>query len=184
MNNKLYNDEKWISLDYSEIHTDEKFEISNYGRIKSFRTSRKGGKIIKGSSLTGYNILVVKLKTEKKKTYFIHKVVADYFINNKPDDAIYVIHKDYDRSNNYFENLKWSNAEQMYAHRRKDPDYHTKKIRNAKLSADNVRQLKTAIKEAKENNTLVYLHIAKQFNITLTQIRRIDTGRNWGHIKI
>jgi hypothetical protein len=182
--NKILENEQWVVIDYPEIHTDEKFEISNYGRIKSFRTNRIGGKIIKGSSLTGYNILVIKLKTAKKRTYFIHKVVADYFLGKKPEFATNIIHKDYDRGNNYYKNLQWVNAEQMYAHRRNDPNYDKKKVRNAKLSAEDVRKLKIAIKEARDGGTIVYQHIAKKFNITLTQLRRIDTGKNWGHVKI
>jgi len=178
-------DEKWVKLDYDDVHPDEKFEISNYGQIKSFRTSRKGGKIIKGSFLTGYNILVVKLKTEKKRTYFVHKIVADYFHAPHSEDETYVIHKDYDRSNNYYKNLEWVDSEGMYAHRKADPDYHQKKIKNSKLTEDDVRRLKIKLRDGtKDGKKIVYMHIAREFGITLTQLKRIEKGENWTHIVI
>ncbi|MCK5846837.1 MAG: hypothetical protein KAG84_05325 [Bacteroidales bacterium] len=178
-------DEKWMKLDYSDIHPDEKFEISNYGQIKSFRTSRKGGKIIKGSFLTGYNILVVKLKSEKKRTYFIHKIVADLFLNKPADSETYVIHKDYNRSNNYSENLAWVDSDGMYAHRKADPDYHQKKIKNSKLTEEMVRELKIKLRDGtKDGKKPIYVHIAREFGITLTQLKRIQRGENWTHVTI
>jgi len=178
-------DEKWVKLDYADVHKDEKFEISNYGQIKSFRTSRKGGKIIKGSFLTGYNILVVKLKTEKKRTYFVHKIVADYFLDKHKEDETFVIHKDYDRSNNYYKNLEWCDRDGMYAHRKADPDYHQKKIKNSKLTEDDVRRLKIKLRDGtKDGKRPIYMHIAREFGITLTQLKRIEKGENWTHITI
>jgi len=178
-------EEKWVKLDYSEIHSDEKFEISNYGKIKSFRTGRKGGKIIKGSILTGYNILVLKLKNERKRTFFVHKIVADFFIKKNNENDNYVIHKDYNRNNNYYKNLEWVDKEGMYAHRKADPDYHTKKIKNSKLSEEDVRNIKIKIRDGnKGGKRLVYVHIAREFGITLTQLKRIENGENWSHVTI
>ncbi len=178
-------DEKWVKIDYSDVHPDEKFEISNYGRIKSYRTSRKGGKIINGSFLTGYNILVVKLNTDKKRTYFVHKIVADYFADKGSKDYTYVVHKDYDRSNNYYENLAWTDKDGMYEHRKADPDYHQKKIKNSKLTEDAVRKLKIRLRDGnKDGKRLVYMHVAKEFGITLTQLKRIEKGENWTHVTI
>jgi len=182
---EIREDEVWVAIDYPENHADEKFEISNYGRIKSFRTSRKGGKIINGSFLTGYNILVVKLKTEKKRTCFVHKIVADYFVDKTNKDFDYVVHKDYDRSNNYFENLEWTDKNGVNDHRKADPDYHQKKIKNSKLTEDDVRQLKIKMRDGgKDGKRLIYMHLAKDYGITLTQLKRIESGENWSHVTI
>ncbi|MGM0503517.1 MAG: NUMOD4 domain-containing protein, partial [Bacteroidota bacterium] len=54
--------EKWKYLTIEGIADSEKYEISNYGRIKSFKVDQTHGAIIKGSTLKGYKILNVKLQ--------------------------------------------------------------------------------------------------------------------------
>jgi len=179
MNNKYLN-ERWKRIQFDEIHPDENVYVSDYGRIKSFKTSRKGGKIIGGSWLSEYNILVLKKIGDKRKTVFIHKLIAAFFLDKPKADAEYVIHLDFNRKNNFYENLKWVNRKGASAHRRKDKNYHVKKIRNAKLTAEEVKELKIMLKEGKKRP----YRIAQRFGITHTQLNRIRTGENWGHIKI
>jgi hypothetical protein len=175
-----YQNEKWKRIVLDGIHPEENVHISNFGRIRSFKTSRKGGKIIGGSWLSGYNIIVLRMKDEKRKTVFIHKLVAEYFIDEKPEDASFVIHLDYNRRNNHYQNLKWVNRKQLSEHRRNDEEYDKKKVRNSKLTETQVIRLKKMLKRG----TIRPYRIAQQFGITHTQLNRIKNGENWGHIQV
>lgn len=175
-----YLNENWKRIEFEGIHSEENVHISDFGRIRSFKTSRKGGKIIGGSWLSGYNILVLRMEQDKRKTVFIHKLVAQYFTGGKTTDADFVIHKDYNRKNNHFSNLKWVNRMQLSEHRKNDEDYDKKKVRNSKLTETQVIRLKKMLKRG----SVKPYRLAQQFGITHTQLNRIKNGENWGHISV
>jgi hypothetical protein len=179
MKNK-YQDERWKKIEFDGIHPDEDIYISDFGRLKSFKTSRKDGKIIKGSWLSGYNIIVIKKTGKHRKTLFIHKLIASYFLEKPNEDLDIVVHLDYDKSNNHYQNLKWTDSKGAAYHRRSDKDYNKKKVRNAKLNLEDVVALKKMLKEGKERP----YRIALKFGISHTQLSRISNGENWGHVKI
>ena len=172
--------EKWKSLNIQEMASNEIYEISNYGRIKSFKVDKKDGLIIKGSSLKGYKILNVKLKNGKRTTKYVHKIAAECFIPKDDDLQLYVIHLDFDKTNNHIDNLKWVTKETMYAHQKINPNYKRGAINYSKLSETDVIRLKKKLKRGK--NKLYKL--AKEFGITHTQLNRIRSGENWGHVKV
>jgi len=180
---KKYKSEKFISLDFEEIDSREIFEISNYGRILSYRTNKEEGKIIKGSFISGYNTVQVLLKNGKMKSYFVHKLVAEFFLDKPNEDQEFVTHIDYNKKNNYYLNLKWANREELSAHRKLDPDYNKKKVRNSKLTEENVKAIWRRLKKIDKPSRLDLEKLAKKNHITLTQIRRIYSGENWSHLK-
>ena len=93
------------------------YEVSNYGRIKSFDTYRKGnngsircckGRILKlRTDKDGY-FKVVLYKNNKPKTFTVHRLVAEAFLPN-PDNLPCVNHKDECKTNNNVNNLEWCN---------------------------------------------------------------------------
>jgi len=172
-------DEHWQTLVIEGLHPEELFSISDYGRIKSFKTSDKGH-VIKGSMLKGYSILNIKLETGKRTTKYIHKLVAEHFIPKENELQVYVIHVDFVKENNHISNLKWVTRQTMFAHQKINPNYKRGAINNAKLTESQVIRLKKKLKRSK--NPLY--KIAKEFGITHTQLNRIRKGENWGHIKI
>lgn len=175
-----YKDELWKKVDVPNLDPEEDVWVSNYGRIRSFKTSKVGGKIIGGSWLTGYNILVLKLTENRRRTVFVHKLVAEYFIQNNNPKADYVIHADYDKTNNHTSNLKYVTREELRTHRRSDKDYDVKKVRNSKLTIEDVKKLK---KRLRDNDTKPY-RLAQEFGITHTQLNRIKNNENWQHVTI
>ncbi|HSH53341.1 MAG TPA: HNH endonuclease [Bacteroidales bacterium] len=171
--------EKWRILTFEGISDSEKYEISNYGRIKSFKVD-KTGTIINGSTLKGYKILNIKLQNGKRTTKYIHKLAAELFIPKDNQRQEYVIHLDFDKSNNHIDNLRWVTKETMFAHQKINPNYKRGTINYSKLTETDVIRLKKKLKRGK--NKLYKL--AKEFGITHTQLNRIRRGENWGHVKI
>ncbi len=179
METRDYKNEEWKMLDIFDLDEDEKYAISNYGRIRSYKNNKEG-LIINGSLLKGYKILNVKLKNKKRTTKYIHKLVAELFIPKDNSYQEFVIHADYNKSNNHINNLKWVTQQTMYAHHKINPNYKRGTINNAKLTETDVIRLKKKLKRGKNK----LYKIAKEFGITHTQLNRIRSGENWGHIKI
>lgn len=95
--------EIWKDIPYY----DGLYQISNYGRIKSFC---KGDEQYKVQHDNGRGYLSVKLyKNGKMKNEYVHRLVALTFIPN-PNGLPQVNHKDEDKQNNHVDNLEWCDA--------------------------------------------------------------------------
>lgn len=105
-------DEVWKKIKYSD-----EYEISNYGRIRHLFENRydintkkikKIPKIryLKPVKRCGYERIRIYTDRNNFKSYSIHKLVAEAFVEN-PNNYETVDHIDRNRSNNYFENLRW-----------------------------------------------------------------------------
>ena len=81
------------------------YQISNLGNVKRIT---KNCKILKQSdNRNGYK-LVGLCKNNKRKNYYIHRLVAIAFIENK-ENYKEINHKDNNKSNNIVDNLEWCN---------------------------------------------------------------------------
>jgi hypothetical protein len=110
----------------------ENYEVSNLGRVRSksrWVQAGKGGKrwvegkiLCLGYNMNGYNLLQVshwdnKLKKDKKKSYSLHRVVAETYIPN-PNNLSDVNHKNGNKKDNRVENLEWMSREDNIQHAR------------------------------------------------------------------
>jgi len=192
---KSYPDEVWKRIDTGEDKLRNKYDVSNYGRIASYREKREQGKLLKGSIVDGYAVFRYKQfykegKTVevKNKQMFVHKLVAELF-GTKRKGVRYVIHLDYNKRNNKIGNLSWATKEEMEAHQKVNPNVirsrelrkMSKRYRGHKLTSNQVRKLK--VKMFDPNRTMTYKMLAKKFNISEMQLYRIKSGENWGHVK-
>lgn len=83
-----------------------KYQISSYGRVKSF-VKNKSGIILKPINNTeDYLQIGLYIEPGIKDTRCIHHLVAEAFLK-KPKHAKYIRHIDGDNRNNRVENLKW-----------------------------------------------------------------------------
>ena len=82
--------------------------ISNYGRLYSFN---KKSYMIPQLNTSGYYNVVL----SDKKHYYIHRLVATYFICNHQNKR-YVNHIDGNKLNNIFTNLEWVTASENLIH--------------------------------------------------------------------
>lgn len=178
--------EKWDAIEIPSNDGEKalKYEVSNFGRLRSFQNSVEG-KLLKGSVIQGYKSLNIRLPKGKSFNRYVHKLVAQAFLDQPSEDHKYVIHLDYDKHNNHFDNLQWVTREEMIEHNRTNPNVTNRtrpsRSKNYKLNESKVRMIKKMLNS--ENATRLKM-IAKQFGITHTQLNRIRTGENWGHVKV
>ncbi len=185
-----YWDEQWKSLTFEGIDENERYEISNYGRVRRYVQKKNSWVLMKPASVNGYPYLSFKadetLHKRKRVTKCVHRLVAEQFVRPGNKDQNSVIHSDFNKWNNYYKNLRWANKMELFEHSRKSPktkeaiERRRGEITNAKLTETEVIRLKKKLKRGK--NPLY--KIAKEFGITHTQLNRIRRGENWGHIKV
>ena len=87
------------------------YQISNYGRVKSLQMYA-GGKYIRRNKIlmpcnngNGYYIVYL-MKDRKRNVKYIHRLVAQAFIEN-PNNYSCINHKDENKTNNNVNNLEW-----------------------------------------------------------------------------
>ena len=93
---------------------DDKYEISNYGNIKTHFLSPEGRLMTKVIDRLGY--VKVQLRIDNKsKVFSIHRLVALMFV---PNPFMYneINHKDGNKQNNYYENLEWCSRSHNMKH--------------------------------------------------------------------
>lgn len=118
---KEFDNEEWRKVDFGNKNLPA-YEVSNYGRIKSYAYEKYPyGKIISGSSVNGYRSLNVRMDNGETQSKYIHKLVADFFVKKSHKYQTYVIHVDHNKLNNHFENLKWATREELDEHNKKSP---------------------------------------------------------------
>ena len=91
------------------------YEISNLGRLKSFK-SDKNGLILKNTNSKGWYFTVVLTKKEKTLSVRIHRLVALHFIKNDCIDKKQVNHIDGNKQNNVVSNLEWVTPRENIIH--------------------------------------------------------------------
>lgn len=101
--------EKWIDIKCYE----GLYQISNYGNIKALKKwdvnlkkYTEYEKIMSSFDNGGGYLVVTLVKNKKRKNYYVHRLVATYFVEN-PLNKKYVNHLDYNRYNNNASNLEW-----------------------------------------------------------------------------
>ncbi|OBX26069.1 NUMOD4 domain-containing protein [Gelidibacter algens] len=172
--------EEWKPIEFDDkIAENEKFKISNYGRIINCKGEKEF--LITESFINGYQNLPLKQKRNGKSTSrYVHKLVAEHFLEQ--NDGVFVIHLNYKKTDNRVENLKWSTKREKEIHQFRNPTYVNRPLKrtNAKLTESKVRLLKRKINDPNRRTRLKM--IAKQFGISEMQLYRIKTGENWGTV--
>lgn len=96
---------------WKEIEGFPDYMVSDLGRVKSLKFNRE--KILKQSmSYTGYLCVNLCNKGEVS-TKRINRLVAEAFLEN-PDNKPEINHKNDDKTDNWLENLEWSNTLREY----------------------------------------------------------------------
>jgi len=186
---RFFWNEEWKELIFEAGALRKRYAVSNFGRIASFSDSIENGDLIKGGVLQGYSTLPMR-PYGKSKTFYVHKLVAEFFVAKENDDQTYVIHLDYNKKNNFYKNLKWADKHEMLAHQKENPVVIESREKQKgrlsdqghKLTATQVMRLKMKMNDPNRKTRLKML--AKQFGISEMQLYRIKSGENWGHITV
>ena len=181
---KSHWNEIWIPIKFqSETKTCE-YSISNYGRIKSINKINAKETFLKGAVVNrGLRILNVKLKDKSTGYVYIHKIVAENFVKRKSPEQDCVIHIDFDKENNKWNNLNWVSEEEWKEHVKNSPVYkkgREKRMKSYKLNETKVKMMKKMLLN-KQNNRKI---IARKFNVSESLVRRIEKGAYWSHVTI
>jgi len=181
---KTHWNEQWVSVPTKAPTKNSNYEISNYGRIKSISKETGDESILRGSKMTGgLNTLNMHLREDKTQATYIHKFVAEHFVERDDLSKVFPIHLDNNKNNNYYKNLKWVDQAGLTKWQKEigvfDEARRLKTGQN-KLTETKVRLIKKRLKTGKTKMKI----IAKTFDISLTHLKRIESGENWGHISI
>lgn len=177
---RSYRNEEWKEIEFDEnISEKEKFKISNYGRILNCKGEKEF--LVRASFINGYQNLPLKQKRNGKSTSrYVHKLVAEHFLEK--GDGIFVIHLNYDKTDNHVKNLRWATKKEKEIHQFSNPQYKNKprKRTYSKLTETKVKLIKRKINDPNRRTRMKI--IAKQFGISEMQLYRIKTGENWGSV--
>lgn len=176
---KSYWNEEWKDIIFDDkISEREKFKISNYGRILNCKGEKEY--LVKASYTNGYQALALKQKNRKSSGRYVHKLVAQHFLEK--NDGEFVIHLNYDKTDNRVENLKWATYKERLEHNRKNPNSKPRERNHYKLDETKVMLIKKRINDPNRKTRMKM--IAKQFGISEMQLYRIKSGENWGDVKV
>lgn len=145
-----------------------KYQVSNYGRVRSLHYCGKGPiKVLKQSTNNGY--MTVCLSSYSKRSYFlVHRLVATAFLpnaNNLPE----VNHKDEDKTNNHVDNLEWMSKQDniVYGTARQRTG---EKLKGKKLSEEHKRKIRRSKK-------VICLETGQVFNTIKEASEWCNTGK-------
>lgn len=122
------------------------YQVSNHGRVKSKMLWRGRGEIILKDCLNrdGYKLVSLS-KSGRKKTFQVHRLVCEVFIQNQ-EAKEFVNHIDNDPSNNRLDNLEWCTPKENVQHSIKTNDgvwvssfKKKKKLRQLSMNGELIR---------------------------------------------
>lgn len=145
------------------------YEVSNLGRVRSLdriqynpvaatHQTLHPGHIMRGRvSNNGYRTVGLRDINGKRKTYSVHRLVAQAFIQN-PDNLPFVNHKNYNKLDNRVENLEWCTEYDNVHYGRADEirqlnQPKRKAVRQYTLNGEIVADYPTLVAAAKAANT-------------------------------
>lgn len=181
---KSFWNERWAKVKTRVPTKQKEYFFSDYGRVKSIDKVTKREQLLKGSkTVQGFMLLNLRLEGDSTQGCYIHKLVAEEFCSKENENQKFVVHIDQDNLNNHYENLQWMTQREMTDFQIKNGVYDPRNRKPSPLNKMNptrVRLLKKRLKQGKTKKQI----LAKNFNITMAQLRKIEKGIDWGYITL
>ena len=185
---------------WKEIELYSDYQISDLGRVKSFKKCRGSNERILKPRKGKYGYLNISLrKNNKLMTFTIHRLVLMYFKPIDTPELFQCNHIDGNKQNNYINNLEWCTRSENAKHAYRiglmsNPmtgKHHSKETKNKIrekcignnssrhiLTEDEVREIKILLKEKK----LLQKEIAKIYNVGSNIISMIKLNKRWKYV--
>jgi len=174
---KFHSGEKFEKLPIPKSPTGMRYAITNYGRIIAFTDEVENGKILKGSKTATYPSITLRVKGNPK-VFYIHRLVASYFLRQPSKEYKIVIHRNHNKEDNHYQNLQWVTDEHAKRHNRVYKQEN--ELGNYKLTESRVKLIKGKLLNGKTR----YKMIAKQFGVSEGHIYKIKNGIAWKQVKV
>jgi len=166
--------EVWKSI----INYEGLYEISNYGKIKSYPRQGSCGKILKSYTEKDGHLRTYLYKNNVKKAYLIHRLVLETFVGPCPI-GMESCHNDGNPGNNFIRNLRYDTSKNNM----QDQIKHKTRARGHNCGASKLNEIKVrVIKRLLEDNYLTIIEIAKIFKVCRQHIYNIKKKKIWKHI--
>ena len=180
---KVFWNEQWKKVDFGKPTKNCDYHISNFGRIKSVDKLTNRERLLKGAKARGGLIMLnQKLKDNSTGIVYIHRFVAENFLDKASAEQEYILHIDYDKSNNMVNNLRWATEEDWKEYQKKNPHHKGRPARtkNYKLTETQVRLMKKMLLRGKTKRKI----IARKFGVSENCAYKIEKGIRWSHIEV
>ncbi len=162
------------------------YAISSHGRAASYKEDIfADGKVLEGSLTSGYKTLNLHIEGNNGTIYF-HREVAKLFNKKNSAKEKFVIHLNYNKTDNHTNNLKWATQKDAIAHQQKSPyklaykKVQTARTKGLKLNSKQVKLIKTILDNPRRR--LTHQQIADKYKVTPMTIYRIKSGESWGSV--
>jgi hypothetical protein len=161
-------------MEWREVVGFPNYVVSSNGLVKSVRT----GCILKQSSIKEY-LAVTLYNDGLKKTWPVHKIVAQAFKGPKPEDKE-VRHLDGNSHNNAVENIEYGTHAQNMADKvtHGSVSYRGTAHLSAIMDEDKVRRIRQRHLEGESLRS-----IANSFGCVPSTIYKICARKTWSHVK-
>ena len=172
-----------VSERWKKTYVSEFYEVSDLGRVRSLRKQGQRSALSKTPRLkalkkekNGY-VRVSLCENDKNVLHLVHRLVLTAF--SRPPHSIEVCnHRNGDKSDNRLSNLEWCTPRENAAHSvRTGLHPHGSRSHYAKLTEDNVRQIKTLLSGGNSQRK-----IARMFGVRQGTISFIAKGETWSHV--
>ena len=162
------------------------YAISSLGRTASYKEDiLADGKLLAGSITAGYKTLNLHIE-DNNGTLYIHREVAKLFNKKNSPKEKFVIHLNYNKTDNHSKNLKWASQKDAIAHQQKSPDklaykrVQSARTKGLKLNVSQVKSIKTLLDNPRRR--LTHQQIAEKFKVSPMTIYRIKSGESWSKV--
>ena len=167
---------------YKEFSSLPGYLISSTGEVISYAHNWRGyGARILKQDLNSHGYPRVRLVVGgKRKSFLVHKLVAEAFLPPRPSEYHEIRHLDGNKQNNSITNLAWGTRKENAA----DREVHGRTAKGSKngwskLDETKVRDIKRLSQEGVPG-----CRIAEMFGVSKTNIYYILSGKAWKHVKI
>lgn len=180
--------EIWKPVAHIKNGTSKKYAVSSKARLASYDKNIEDRYILKQHLNGGFPMVTIHVN-DKTKALFAHHAVAYTFLKKPSPKYKYVLHLDYDKTNNDPSNLKWATKEEQINHSKKSPYVLAAAAHKVysgatskKLNEKKVIQLKNEIWNPKRK--LTFKQLAAKYGIAEMNLYRIKNGVLWFHVHV